>query len=80
MIRSETKTKTHSENDMLLLPRLKNAETKECSAHRNIHIKIYACLLYETKDKISLAKIFLRCVSKFVSNLKLPNTKLCYSR
>jgi hypothetical protein len=39
---------------MLLLPRLRNAETKECSAHRNIHIKIYACLLYETKDKIGL--------------------------
>jgi len=39
---------------MLLLPRLRNAESKECSAHRNIHIKIYACLLYETKDKIGL--------------------------
>ena len=40
---------------MLLLPRLKNNDLlKECSAHRNIHIKIYACLLYETKDKIGL--------------------------
>ncbi len=39
---------------MLLLPRLKNNHSKECSAHRNIHIKIYACLLYETKDKIGL--------------------------
>ncbi len=39
---------------MLLLPHHKIEYSKECATNRNIHIKLYACLLYKTKDRLGL--------------------------
>ena len=38
----------------LQLPNHKTEHFKECSVVRNLHIKFYACLFYETRDKLGL--------------------------
>lgn len=38
----------------LQLPNHKTEHFRECSTVRNLHIKFYACLFYETRDKLAL--------------------------
>ncbi len=38
----------------LQLPNHKTEHFRECSVVRNLHIKFYACLFYETRDKLGL--------------------------